>query len=37
MKKLYTSFHNENVMAAIVIAAVFLVTGIIAALAIISE
>jgi len=37
MKKLYSFFHNENVIAALVIAAVFLVTGIIAALAILSE
>lgn len=37
MKKLYAFFHNENVIAALVIAAVFLVTGIIATLAILSE
>jgi len=30
MKKIYTSFKNENVQAAIVIASVFLITGLIA-------
>ena len=33
MKKLNTMLHNENVVATIVIAAVFLITGLITVLA----
>ena len=29
MKKVYTAFQNENVQAAVIIAAVFLVTGLV--------
>jgi ABC-type sulfate transport system permease component len=29
MKKIYTAFQNENVQAAVIIAAVFLITGLV--------
>jgi ABC-type sulfate transport system permease component len=32
MKKIYTAFQNENVQAAVIIATVFLVTGLVSLL-----
>jgi hypothetical protein len=37
MKKFYTSFKNENVQAAIIIASVFLITGLVALLIIFNQ
>jgi hypothetical protein len=37
MKKIYTSFKNENVQAAVIIGSVFLITGIIALIIIFNQ
>jgi hypothetical protein len=37
MKKIYTSFKNENVQAAIIIGSVFLITGLVALLIVFNQ
>jgi hypothetical protein len=37
MKKFYTSLKNENVQAAVIIASVFLITGIVALVIILNQ
>ena len=37
MKKFYASFKNENVQAAVIITSVFLITGIVALIVIVSK
>jgi hypothetical protein len=37
MKKFYTSLKNENVQAAVIIASVFLITGVVALIIILNQ
>jgi len=37
MKKIYTAFKDENVQAAVIIASVFLITGVVALFVILSK